>query len=97
MQGALVTAGRRRNLQARVVAVHAALAAPQLAAPEPVEAAYREVVGALVAMLGCCNQQVAVLEQQFASQFAAHADAAIVRSQPGLGGGAGRPGAGRVR
>ena len=31
-------AGRRRNLQARVVAVHDALAAPQLAAPEPVEA-----------------------------------------------------------
>jgi transposase len=36
----LVDAGRRRNLQARVVAVHAALAAPQLAAPEPVVAAY---------------------------------------------------------
>jgi transposase len=30
---ALVGAGRRRNLQARVVAVHAALAAPQLATP----------------------------------------------------------------
>jgi transposase len=45
---ALVGAGRRRNLQARVVAVHAALAAPQLAAPAPIEAAYREVVGALV-------------------------------------------------
>jgi len=47
----LVTAGRRRNLQARVVAIHAALAAPQLAAPEPIQAAYREVVGALVP---CC-------------------------------------------
>jgi hypothetical protein len=43
---ALVAGGRRRNLQARVVAVHDALAAPQLAAPEPVAAAYREVVGA---------------------------------------------------
>jgi transposase len=82
---ALVGAGRRRNLQARVMAIHDALAAPQLAAPAPVEAAYREVVGALVAMLRCCNAQVAALEQQLTSQFSVHPDAAIVRSQPGLG------------
>ena len=85
MRRALVGAGRRRNLQARVVAVHDALAAPQLAAPGPVEAAYREVVGALVAMLSSLNQQVAALEQQLAARFAAHPDAAILRSQPGLG------------
>jgi transposase len=82
---ALVGAGRRRNLQARVVAVHAALAAPQLAAPAPMEAAYREVVGALVAMLHCLNEQVTALEQQLSAQFGAHPDAAILRSQPGLG------------
>jgi hypothetical protein len=93
---ALVGAGRRRNLQARVVAIHDALAAPQLAAPEPVVAAYREVVGALVAVLCCLNDQVAALEQQLAARFAVHRDAAILRSQPGLGG-AGGAGAGRVR
>jgi transposase len=82
---ALVGAGRRRNLQARVVAVHDALSVPQLAAPAPVEAAYREVVGALVTTLGCLNQQVAALEQQLSARFAAHPDAAILRSQPGLG------------
>jgi transposase len=82
---ALVDAGRRRNLQARVVAVHDALAAPQLVAPEPVEAAYRHVIGGLVAVLGCLNEQVAALEEQLAARFAAHRDAAIVRSQPGLG------------
>jgi transposase len=82
---ALVGAGRRRNLQARVVAVHDALAAPQLAAPATVEAAYREVVGTLVAMLRCLNEQVTALEQQLAARFAAHPDAAILRSQPGLG------------
>jgi hypothetical protein len=81
----LILAGRRRNLQARVVAVHDALAAPQLAAPQPMEAAYCEVVGALVAVLRCLNEQVTALEQQLASQFNAHSDAAIVRSQPGLG------------
>jgi hypothetical protein len=80
----LVGAGRRRNLQARVVAVDEALSASQLAAPAPIEAAYREVVDALVAVLGCLNDQVAVLEQQLTGQFSAHPDAAIVRSQPGL-------------
>jgi transposase len=82
---ALVGAGRRRNLRARVVAVHDALAAPQLAAPAPIEAAYRDVVGALVATLCSLNQQVAALEQQLAARFAAHPDAGILRSQPGLG------------
>jgi hypothetical protein len=85
IRAALVAAGRRRNLQARVVAVHDGLAAPQLSAPALVEAAYREVVDALVAMPRCCNAQVAALEQRLASQFSAHPDAAIVRSQPGLG------------
>jgi transposase len=82
---ALVGVGRRRNLQARVVAVHDALAAPQLAAPAPIEAAYRGVVGALVAVLNCLNDQVAALEQQLAARFGTHPDAAIIRSQPGLG------------
>ena len=82
---ALVQAGRRRNLQTRVAAVHAALAAPQLAASAPIEAAYREVVAALVAMLRCLNDQVAALEQQLAARFAAHPDAVILRSLPGLG------------
>jgi transposase len=50
-----------------------------------VAAAYREVVDALVAVLGCLNQQVAALEQQLAARFADHRDAAIIRSQPGLG------------
>jgi transposase len=85
IRGALVGAGRRRNLQTRVVAVHDALAAPQLAAPAPVVAAYREVVAALVGMLRCCNEQVAVLEEQLAARFGAHPDAAIVQSLPGLG------------
>jgi transposase len=82
---ALVGAGRRRNLQARVVTVHDALVAPQLAAPELVEAAYRQVVGALLASLRCLNQQIIGLEQQLAGQFGTHPDAAIIRSQPGLG------------
>jgi transposase len=82
---ALVGAGRRRNLQARVVAVHDALAAPQLVASAPVETAYHQVVSALVAMLRCLNRQITGLEQQLAARFAAHPDAAILRSLPGLG------------
>jgi hypothetical protein len=56
IRAALVGTGRRRNLQAQVVAV-----------------------------LRCANAQGAGLEQQLTSQFSAHPDAAIVRSQPGLG------------
>jgi transposase len=82
---ALIQAGRRRNLPGRVVAVHDALAAPQLAAPEQLEAAYREVVGALVTVLGCLNVQVAALEHQLTVRFAVHRDAGIVQSLPGLG------------
>jgi transposase len=82
---ALIQAGRRRNLQARVMAVHDALAAPQLTAPEPVEAAHRQVVGALVALLGSLNRQVAALEEQLSARFAAHPDAVIMQSLPGLG------------
>jgi transposase len=68
-----------------VVAVHDALSAPQLAAPEPVEAAYRHIVAALVALLRCSNEQIAALELQLGARLAAHPDAAIVRSLPGLG------------
>jgi transposase len=68
-----------------VVAVHDGLAAPQLTAPEPVAAAYREVVVALVGVLRCCNAQVAALEQQLTVRFGMHPDAAILRSLPGLG------------
>jgi transposase len=82
---ALVDAGRRRNLQTRMVAVHDALAVPQLAAPDPVASAYQEVVAALVAVLRGLNQQIAGLEQQLAARFTVHPDATIVRSQPGLG------------
>jgi transposase len=81
----LVGAGRRRNLQARVVAVHDTLAAPQLTAPEPVEAAYRQVVDALVAVLGSLNRQVAALEEQLAARFAAHPDAPSCAACLGLG------------
>ncbi|HEV8651661.1 MAG TPA: IS110 family transposase [Actinomycetes bacterium] len=85
LRGALVAAGRQRNVQARVVAIHGALAAPQLAAAEPVDGAYRQVVAALVVLLGCLNEQVDALEEQLGRRFTAHPDAAIVRSQPGLG------------
>jgi transposase len=61
------------------------LSTPQLAAPEPVEAAYREVVVAPVTVLACLNQQVTGREQQLARQFGAHPDAVIVGSLPGLG------------
>ncbi len=44
-----------------------------------------QVVDALAAMLRCLIQQITGLERQLASRLAAHPDAAIIRSQPGLG------------
>jgi transposase len=38
-----------------------------------------------VAMLRCLNEQVTALEEQLSARFAVHPDAAILRSQPGLG------------
>jgi len=52
------TASRAPQVLLGLTDVHDVLSTPQLAAPEPVEAAYREVVVALVTVLACLNQQV---------------------------------------
>jgi hypothetical protein len=94
---ARVGAGRRRHLQAGVVAVHDALSAPQLAAPAPMEAPCTEVIGALVGH--------AALPEPAGGLTGATARGSVRRSsgrgnraQPARArSGAGRTGAGRVR
>jgi hypothetical protein len=82
---ALRRAGRRRQVDARADAIHAALASQQLAAPPVVAAAYGQVVAAAVAVIASLSGQLASLEAALTSVFGAHRDAGIVRSQPGLG------------
>ena len=82
---ALRRVGRRRQVEARAAAIHAALASQQLEAPPVVAAAYGQVVAAAVAVIASLSGQLAGLETALTSAFSAHRDAGIVRSQPGLG------------
>jgi hypothetical protein len=83
---ALRRAGRRRQVDARANAIRAALASQQLEASPVVAGAYSQVVAAAVAVIASLSEQLAGLEAALrAAAFSAHPDAAIVRSQPGLG------------
>jgi hypothetical protein len=82
---ALRGAGRRRQVEARAAAIHAALASQQLEAPPVVAAAYGQVAAAAVAVIASLGEQLAGLEAALTSAFGAHRDAGIVHSQPGLG------------
>jgi Transposase IS116/IS110/IS902 family len=78
---ALRRAGRRRQVEARAAAIHAVLVSQQLEAPPVVADAY----GQVVAVIDSLSQPLASLQASLTSAFAAHRDAGIVRSQPGLG------------
>jgi hypothetical protein len=82
---ALRRAGRRRQVEARAAAIHAALAGQQLEALPVVADAYSQVVTASVTVIASLSGQLASLEAALTKAFSAHRDAEIVRSQPGLG------------
>jgi hypothetical protein len=82
---ALRRAGRQRNLERRAAEIHAALRAPQLAAPAMVSAAFGAATKAAVAVLVTFNTQIDALEAELADHFEEHPDAEIYRSLPGLG------------
>jgi Transposase/Transposase IS116/IS110/IS902 family len=82
---ALRRAGRRRQVDARAIAIRAALASQQLEAPPVVAGAYRQVVAAAAAVIASLSEQLAGLEVALRAAFTTHPDAAIVQSQPGLG------------
>jgi transposase len=82
---ALRRGGRQRNLDRRAAEIRAALRARQLAAPPLVAEAQAANVVALVAVIATLGAQIAALEARLAERFEQHPDAAILRSQPGLG------------
>ena len=82
---ALRQAGRRRQVDARATRIQATLASQQLEAPPVVADAYGQVVAAAVAVIASLSEQLASMEAALGKAFSAHPDAAIVRSQPGLG------------
>jgi hypothetical protein len=82
---ALRRAGRQRNIDTRAQAIQTALRAPQLTAPALVAGAYGAAATAALRIITVLNEQIAVLEQELATSFDQHPDAAILRSLPGLG------------
>ena len=82
---ALRQAGRRRQVDARATRIQATLASQQLEAPPVVADAYGQVVAAAVAVIASLSGQLASMEAALGKVFSVHPDAAIVRSQPGLG------------
>jgi hypothetical protein len=85
IRAALSAGGRRRNLAARAGEIADGLRVDALAAPEPVTAAFAATTRSAVAVIAELNAQIAALAEQLADHFEQHPDAAIYRSQPGLG------------
>lgn len=83
---AALTRASRRGVPAKAAQIQQALRAEQLPQPETVVAAYAATVGAAVAVIGTLNAQIEALAGQVEAHFGEHRDAAIYRSQPGLGG-----------
>ena len=85
LRTALTRAGRQRNLQQRAEQISAALRTAQLAAPDPVTAAFAATTRAAVGIIGELNRQISDLEATLADRFKQHPDAPIYLSLPGLG------------
>jgi len=85
IRGALLRAGRQRNLEETATAIHRALHAPQLLPPQSLAAAYGAATRATVALLAQFNHQLEQLEAELVASFEQHPDAEILCSLPGLG------------
>jgi transposase len=75
----------RRNIEARADEIQAALRAPALRQPAPVQAAFSAVAVSEVRLITALNVEVDALAEVVAAHFGRHPDAEIYTSQPGLG------------
>ena len=82
---ALRRGGRQRHLDRRAAEIRTALRAPQLSASALVADAYATSVAALIGVIAGLGTQIAAVEAKLVDRFEQHPDAAILRSQPGLG------------
>lgn len=81
---ALALGGRRLRIDERAGEIVVGLRAPQLAAPELVEAAYGHQVASLSAVLRTLRAQIDELRVELERSFEGHPDAEIITSLPGL-------------
>lgn len=85
IRAALARGGRQRYLDRRAAEIGAALRAPQLATAPLVADAYATTVAAAIEVIAGLGAQIAAVEAKLVDRFEQHPDAAILRSQPGLG------------
>ena len=81
----LLKRARRRDIEAKVDAIHAALRAPTLRQPAAIEAACAAIALSQVRLITSLNTQIPGLEEVVAQGFSQHPDAELYLSQPGLG------------
>lgn len=84
ISAALRRAGRRKA-DARVQQIQAALRAPALRQPAPVQSAYATIVSSQIRLVSALTADITGLQAVVAEGFGQHPDAEIYRSQPGLG------------
>jgi transposase len=82
---ALKAAGRRKDVNARAVAIQAALRTEQLGLPDLVAEAYALTIASTIALLQTLNAQIPALQNGVEAYFGRHPDIEIYRSLPGLG------------
>lgn len=82
---ALLGGGRKLRVDERAAEIVEALGAPQLQAPELVEAAFGHQVASLSAVLQTMKTQIGELRTELERSFEGHPDAEIITSLPGLG------------
>ena len=74
-----------RTIEDKATRIQTALRSDQLAQPAELVVGYAAAVRATVGILQALNTEIATLEKQVEAGFEHHPDAAIYRSQPGLG------------
>jgi transposase len=82
---AVLTRARRRDAADKAERIHAALRAPALRLPAPVERAHAAIVASQVRVLSALVGDITGLQEVVAEGFGRHPDAEIYASQPGLG------------
>jgi transposase/transposase IS116/IS110/IS902 family protein len=75
----------RRNIEEKATRIQAGLRSPQLAQPAALVVGYAAVTRAAVGVLQALNTEIAALAEHLDTAFDQHPEAAIYRSQPGVG------------
>ena len=82
---AALTRARRRDVEGKTERIQAALRAPALRQPAPIERAHAVIVASQIRLLTTLAGDIGALQEVVAEGFGEHPDTEIYTSQPGLG------------